>query len=136
MYIFIGLFFSTLWAQKLRFKLELTNYKLSSYLFIYILLFFFKKTIFNHTFESTSSLNLYLPKIGISFPLFLSIALISKLKKKANYKEWRNAISDFCKINGLWQYMLSQIIEPKAFSPLKKKKLAKKTKKIYDIKLM
>lgn len=71
-------------------------------IYLYISLFLFlKKTTLNHTFKPTSFLNSYLSKIAISFLWFTNIALISKLKKKANYKEWHNAIQTFCKINGL-----------------------------------
>lgn len=74
--------------------------------------------------------------MAASFLSIPSIILISKLKGKANYKEWHNAIQGFCKINKLWQYMLGQIAEFKAFSPLKKKDLDEKTKKTYNTKII
>ncbi len=45
---------------------------------------------------------------------FTSVASIPKLQGKANYKEWRNAVQGFCKMNGLWRYMLGQIKKPES----------------------
>lgn len=45
-------------------------------------------------------------------PSFTSVASIPKLQGKTNYEEWRNAVQDFCEMNGLWRYMLGQIEKP------------------------
>lgn len=67
--------------------------------------------------------------------LFTGVALILKLKRKANYEEWRNAVQGFYKINGLWWYMLGESAKLKAPSPPEGKELDKKTKETYDTKL-
>lgn len=41
-----------------------------------------------------------------------SIESITKLKSKNNYKEWRNAMQDYCRINGTWRYMIGEILQP------------------------
>lgn len=43
---------------------------------------------------------------------FAGVASIPKLQGKTNYEEWRNAVQGFCKLNGLWRYMLGEITKP------------------------
>ncbi len=64
---------------------------------------------------------------------FMGIALIHKLKEKSNHKEWKNAIQDFCEMNGYWRYMLGEI--PKPIS-LPGKELTPVTKETFKTKIM
>ena len=50
-------------------------------------------------------------------PSFTIVASIPKLQGKANYEEWRNTVQGFCKMNGLWRYMLGQIPMPASLPP-------------------
>lgn len=59
--------------------------------FIYVSLVFFEKN-YSHTIKFTSFLISHLLKIATSFLSFIGIALILKLKKKTNNKEWRDAV--------------------------------------------
>lgn len=61
--------------------------------------------------------------------------MMSKLKRKANYKEQQNVVQDFYEIHKLQWYMLGEIAKSKTLSPLESKKLDKKTKEAYDTKL-
>ncbi len=54
---------------------------------------------------------------------FTSVASIPKLQGKASYKEWRNAVQDFCEINGLWRYMLGEISKPAPLLTLEEDKV-------------
>lgn len=138
MQIFISLYFAQLWTQRLFIQLNLTIKICCCILFIYIFYFIFfslKRTILNHISQPTFTLTLYPPKIAINPPLFIGVASISKLKEKVNYKEWRNVVQGFCKMNRLWRYIIGEIIKSKVFSPLDGKKLDKKTKKAYNTKL-
>lgn len=61
----------------------------------------------------------------------MGIVSLLKLKKKSNYKEWRNAIKEFCKVNRYWEYMVGKIPKSTASS-----KADAKLKEAYEIKLM
>lgn len=74
--------------------------------------------------------------MAAGYPPFTIVASIPKLKGKANYEEWRNAVQGFCEVNGLWRYMLGQIVEPKAPSPPQGKELDEQTKEAYQTKLL
>ena len=125
-----------LWARRSHIKSDLT---VRIYRRIYSCispLSLLKRTAPNHTFIPSSSLTSQLPKMAAGYPTFTIVASIPKLKGKANYEEWRNAVQGFCEVNGLWRYMLGQIIEPKAPSPPQGKELDEKTKEAYDTKLL
>ncbi len=75
--------------------------------------------------------------MAVGSPSFTSVASIPKLKRKANYEKWRNAVQGFCEINGLWRYMLGEIPKPKALSPPEgKEDVDEKTKETYDAKIL
>lgn len=66
-----------------------------------------------------------------SFQLFMRIVSIPKLKRKFNYKKRRNAMQEFCKMNGYWCYMLEKILKT-----ARPKKLTLKAKEAFETKLI
>lgn len=78
---------------------------------------------------------MHLPKTAVGFPSLTGVALIPKIKGKANYEESCNAVQYFCEMNGLWRFMLGEIAKLKALSPPEGKKLDEKTKEAYDTNL-
>ena len=62
--------------------------------------------------------------MAIGTTSFADVASIPKLQGKTNYKEWRNSVQGFCKMNGLWRYMLGEIKKPKPLpTPVEGKQL-------------
>lgn len=67
---------------------------------------------------------------------FMGIASIPKLKRKSNYKEWRNAMEDFCEMNGYWRYMLGQIPQPTPPQAEETTVMTSATQEAFEAKLM
>ena len=72
--------------------------------------------------------------MAIDISSFTRVTSIPKLKGKANYKEWQNAVQRFCKMNRLWRYTLGEIKNPKPLSPLDGSKPDEKTQENHDAK--
>ena len=66
----------------------------------------------------------------------MGIASIPKLKRKWNYKEWRNAMQSFCEMNGYWRYMLGQIPQPTPLQAKEATPVTSVTQEAFDVKLM
>lgn len=47
---------------------------------------------------------------------FTSVASIPKLQEKTNSKEWPNSVQGFFEINGLWQWILGQMIKSRTLT--------------------